>query len=87
MSTNSDDTENVTEASYTGGAADGQMDLPAAHVRLEGDGPQSVATDAAVDVTVDDTGRLELTLTADFENAERLLDRDLFAAVLVGKDL
>jgi len=85
--TTPDARENVTVAQIYDGDADDGTAVP--FVQLKGDGkPQStfMGDGASVEVAVDDDG-VTLTVSADFENAERLLDRDILSVTVAGKDL
>lgn len=66
---------------------DGKSEVPMAFVQLAGDDkPQSTDTDALAKVETHD-GQVRLTITAELENASRLVDRDLLMVRLAGKDL
>jgi len=82
-----DGRENVTVAQiYDGDPKDGTA-VP--FVQLVGDGkPQStfIGDGATVEVAVDDGG-VTLTVSAELENPQRLLDRDMLSVSLAGQDL
>jgi hypothetical protein len=71
---------------YSQYANAGDNEAPLMWAQLEGDGPQSTTLEGEAAVEVEDDA-VKLTLTAEFTDAERLLDRDVLSVQLCGKDL
>ncbi|NHX42003.1 MULTISPECIES: hypothetical protein [Haloarcula] len=78
--------DGIDARQYSQYANAGDNEAPILWAQLEGDGPQSTTMEgeAAVEVQGD---AVKLTLTAEFSDAERLLDRDVLSVQLCGKDM